>query len=157
MMLPKRQSGLEIVGNFWYLHEADLAKSFLESQGIRAWVLDEHQIRMRWHLAAALGGVKVAVSPSDAERSRELLAQDHSAALADIPEQSLPPAEDERCPRCHSPESSSTSHLQLATPVQWLQSLLFFLTLGLLVPRRRVRVQRHCAACGHGWSVIEHR
>ena len=60
-MFPNRQSGLEIVGNFWYIHEAELAKALLQSEGIPAWVLDEHQIRMRWHLAAALGGVKVAV------------------------------------------------------------------------------------------------
>jgi hypothetical protein len=69
LMFPKRQSGLEIVGNFYRASEALLAQSFLESEGIQAWVFDETQIRMQWHLAAALGGVKVAVRPGDAVRA----------------------------------------------------------------------------------------
>lgn len=148
-MLPTRQSGLAVVLSCYYLHEADVARALLESEGIEAWILDEHQIRQRWHLAGALGGVKLAVAPQDAARARQLLAEDRSSALGEIEEQVLPPHEDELCPRCGA-ASATHERQRLPGPVQWATSL-FFLLLGLLVPRRRVEVRSRCGSCGfHG-------
>jgi hypothetical protein len=151
-MLTERQSGFEVVATFWYLHEADIAKSLLESYGLEPLLLDEHQIRMRWHLAAALGGVKLAVPPEQAARARELLAQDHTAHLSDIEEQSLPAHPEELCPSCGSDQVQRTTKKRLPGPFQWLYALLF-LVLGLLVPRRRIQIDEACNACGHSWST----
>lgn len=150
----RRQSGLEVVGSFTYLHEADVAKALLDSEGIRAWIFDELQVQMRWHLSAALGGVKVAVSPSDAERARELLATDHSDALAEIAEQALPAHPAEACPHCGEPASGEARRQRLPGPLQWLVSLAFLPT-GVLFPRRRFVTRRECAACGNHWSRRE--
>jgi len=152
----ERQSGLSIVGRFAYLHEADLAKALLESEQIRSWLLDENQIRHRWHLGAALGGVKLAVAPNDAERAADLLSQDFSEAIAAIPEQGLAGHPDEVCPRCGSSRVSESSQQRWPGPLQWIASLLF-LFLGALVPRRSFEVKRQCADCGCRWSQRETR
>jgi hypothetical protein len=152
-LFPKTQAGLEVVGNFWYSYEAHLAKALLVSEGLEAWVLDEHHVSLRWHFAAALGGIKVAVLAADAARARALLAEDRSEALEGISEQSLPAGGEERCPACGGESTSTTRSLVMPTLWQWLQSL-FFLAFGLLVPRRRVRFQHRCE-CGHSWSELK--
>lgn len=155
-MWRRSQSGLAVVGSFLYLHEADVARALLDSYGIETWVLDEHQIRQRWHLAGPLGGVKVAVAPEHASRARSLLEQDHSEALEDLEEQRLPAHPDELCPRCQQPAVAERVHPQAPGPLQWL-TVLAFVPLGVLVPRRRVVVERRCGACTHVWSVRESR
>ena len=155
-MARNTQSGLEVVGRYAYLHEADLARAFLASEGIRGWILDEHQIRHRWHLGAALGGVKLAVAPAEGARARGLLAEDRSGDLAEIPEQRLTPHIDEICQRCGATAEAEQVSQRLPGPVQWLVSL-GFLLLGALVPRRRFSVTRQCGSCGHEWSRVERR
>lgn len=150
------QSGLAIVGRYSYLHEADMAKALLDSEDIESWLLDEHQIRHRWHLGAALGGVKLAVTPELAERAAELLAQDFSGSLDSIAEQDLPGHADEICSSCGATARSESVEQRLPGPLQWLVSLSFFL-LGTLVPRRRFQVTRHCEDCSHEWSKVERR
>ena len=156
MMLAERQSGLVIVGRFYYLHEADIARALLESFGIEAWLLDEHQIRQRWFLGGALGGIKLAVAPENGYRARCVLEEDRSGVLDSIDEQALPAHPDECCPRCDSPAASESTTQQLPGPFQWLVSI-FFLAIGLLVPRRRFVVTRACGACGYEWSTTESR
>lgn len=74
------QPGLTVVRSFAYLHEADIAKTLLESYGIEALILNEHQIRQ---LAGATGRVRLAVAPENVYRARQVLEDDHSAALED--------------------------------------------------------------------------
>jgi hypothetical protein len=152
-----RQSGFEIVGTFLYPFQAELARTLLECEGIQAWIFDEHEIRMQWHLAGALGGVKVVVTPDHAPRAREILAEDRSAALTGIPELALPAGDREACPRCRSVATSHTRMPATSSALELLQALLFFFTLGLLVPRRTIRVRCSCNGCGHAWTVHEHR
>ena len=155
-MFPERQSGLEIVGHFYRASEALLARSFLESEGIEACVIDETQIRMQWHLAAALGGVKVAVSPGDAARARELLAQDRSEALQELAEQQLSPASEECCPRCGAAVVAESVERKRPKLHQLFVSL-FLAVWGYLLPIPRAAIHRKCRACSHAWSTIEQR
>ena len=155
-MFTKNQSGLAVVGRFSFIHEADLAKALLESEGIDSWLLDEHQIRHRWHLGAALGGVKLAVAPEDGPRAVELLAEDRSASLADIEEQALPMHPTEACPRCGGVPNDEVTTQKLPGPIQWAVSLVF-LVFGALVPRRRFTTTRHCGECGLDWSEQQTR
>ncbi|RIL05251.1 MAG: hypothetical protein DCC71_11010 [Proteobacteria bacterium] len=149
-MFPKRQSGLAIVKTTWFAHEAHLARALLESQGIEAWVLDAQQVGVQWHVAGAIGGIKVAVAPEDAERARTLLAEDRSDALAEIDEAALPAPAEERCPRCGSPDVASRARGERPGGWAWLSMGLFF-ALGFLVPRRRRLVRSGCRACGAFW------
>ncbi len=57
--------------------EAAVARSFLESQGIAARLVEEHIGTMAPHLAAAggAGAVKVAVAEDDGDRARKPLAR----------------------------------------------------------------------------------
>jgi len=153
LLFPSTQSGFAVVGHFSYPHEADLARTLLESVGIESWVLDDHQVRMQWHMGAALGGVKLAVDPDDAPRARALLAEDRSHLLADIPEQALPAHADECCPACASPDSSAVRTHLTASPLRWLQSIVFFGLFDILVARRRARTDWQCGRCGHHWSA----
>ncbi len=155
-MLTQRQSGLSVLGSYLYLHEADIAKALLDSYGIESFILDEHQIRQRWHLGVALGGVKLAVAPEHAYRARQVLEEDRSDVLEDIEEQQLPAHEDELCPRCGSAKTRAREARTFPGIFQWAASL-FFLFLGVLAPRRRIRVSRECAACDYAWSMDETR
>jgi ribosomal protein S27AE len=150
-MFPERQSGFAIVQVTWFAHEAHLSRALLESEGIDAWVLDATQIGVQWHVAGALGGVKVGVRAEDAERARTLLARDHSGALAEIDELSLPAADEERCPRCGSSATKSSRTTARPGVGSWIRMTVFFL-LGILVPEKRHLVRRACPSCGLFWS-----
>ncbi len=147
-MFPERQSGFEIVSVTWFAHEAHLANALLASEGIESWVFDAGQVGVQWHLAGALGGIKLGVRAEDAERARSLLAGDHSAALASIDEFALPAAEEERCPRCHSSATRSSRTAERPSLASWLSMAGFFL-LGVLVPHKHQLIRRGCADCGH--------
>jgi len=151
-MFPKRQSGFEIVQVSWFAHEAHLAKALLASEGIAAWVLDADQIGVQWHVAGALGGIKVGVRSEDAERAREVLAEDYSGSLSGIEELALPASAEERCPRCGSSATKSSQTTERPSVWSWVSMTLFFL-LGLLVPRRRRLVRSGCSVCGQFWSA----
>ena len=153
-MVPEQQSGFCIVGSFLYPHEAHVARALLESEGIHALVLDEHHVQIDWWLATALRGVKVAVNLADADRATALLEGDHSAALREIPEQRFPPPPEERCARCGAVGLVAARKGVLPDPLQWLE-MLFFLMLGGLVTRRRVKLRLTCRACGHVQSSTE--
>ena len=155
-MLPARQSGFTVVVNATYPYEADLARGYLESEGVDAWILDEHQVRMQWHLAHALGCIKVAVRHEDAQRARELLAQDHSHLVDSIPEAHLDGTREEHCPRCASAETTSRSKRLYPSFFQALASLAGAL-LGFFLPQRRSEIRRTCSSCGHTWSETERR
>jgi hypothetical protein len=151
-VFPKRQSGLEIVHTTWFAHEAHVARSLLASRGIEAWVLDAEQIGVQWHVAGALGGVKVAVDPADAERARAILAEDHSAVFEEVDEAVPPPAADERCPRCGAAEVEAMRATAPPGAASWLSMGAFFL-LGFAVPRRRAITHGRCLACRHAWTT----
>ena len=159
-MLSQQQSGLVVVKSCFFLHEADVARALLDSHGIEAWILNEHHIRQLWHMAGALGGFKLAVAPECAYRARQVLAEDYSEVveeLADEDAQRAPDADgDERCPRCGGAASRSAAQSAPGTR-EIAESLLWVMTLGLLVPRRRFQVACRCAVCGHAWSVTETR
>ena len=147
----ENQSGLAVVGSYLYPHEADLACATLEAHDVPAWVLDAHQVQMRWHLSAALGGVKVAVAPEDAERAAEILREDRSGDLENLPESLEPPHEDERCPRCGVAGDSVDVHISGVSARTILGAIISFV-FGFLFPLRTVAVEYVCRSCGATWS-----
>lgn len=72
---------LATVASFSFPHEAHIARAKLESEGIPVALADEHTVSMQWFYSNAIGGVKVQVPPSCAQRAIEILAQDDSDLL----------------------------------------------------------------------------
>jgi ribosomal protein S14 len=143
-----QQGELEIIRSYRFPHEALIAKSALEAFGVRAWVLDENQIRLRWYMADALGGVKLAVRAADVDGAQEILSGDHSAALAAVPEAQLPASQAERCPRCGAP-ALEIERARVAS--RWPKVLLIAvaaLFAGGPAPHFTVRATSRCRSCG---------
>lgn len=61
------------VNSFWFPEEANMARIYLENYGISCSLEGAELIRMAWLDANAIGGVKLLVQESDAQRARELL------------------------------------------------------------------------------------
>lgn len=69
------------VASFSFPIDAQMARAKLESEGIPAFILDEHTINMQWLYSNALGGVRVQVPGSCAENALKILQTDFSEAL----------------------------------------------------------------------------
>ncbi|HMO34337.1 MAG TPA: DUF2007 domain-containing protein [Lacibacter sp.] len=54
--------------------EAHLCLGRLEEAGINCWLMDEHSVTINPFLTNAIGGIKLMVHASQAERAQELLA-----------------------------------------------------------------------------------
>ena len=72
---------LVTIASFSFPHEAHIARAKLESEGIPAFVADEHTINMQWLYSNALGGVKVQVPDTFVKQANEVLALNDSEAL----------------------------------------------------------------------------
>ena len=129
------------VAHFREPYEAHIAKGLLESHGVPAIVFDEHIVWMNWMYSLAVGGVKVKVPPEFVTQAKELLEQDFSSHLSQIPESSLPKAPGDICPECSS--ESVNPNLQ---SMWWLIPSIFFL-LPIFYRFRKYR----CDGCGHQW------
>lgn len=62
-----------MVGRYFFLPDAQVAKSILDSAGIESFLADENLVRMDWLYANAVGGIKLLVRHEDAETARKLL------------------------------------------------------------------------------------
>lgn len=58
---------------FTYPYEAHLAKSMLESDGVKVIIADEMTTQVHNFYSNAIGGVKLQVAESDAEKAHEIL------------------------------------------------------------------------------------
>jgi hypothetical protein len=63
--------------------DAHIAKGRLEAEGLSPVLGDSHLVQTDWLYSAALGGIKLQVPAAEAERARQLLAQDRSDVLSD--------------------------------------------------------------------------
>ncbi len=74
------------LGRYSLPFEAHLDRSRLESEGIDAFVADEYTVNMQWMLSNAIGGVRLQVQEDDLYRARQILAEDRSGLIDDLPE-----------------------------------------------------------------------
>ncbi len=56
---------METIASFETAETAHLFRTYLESMGIRASLLDEHVVQLFWHYSQAIGGVRVVVHDPD--------------------------------------------------------------------------------------------
>ncbi len=99
---------MPVVASYSKADEAYLAASLLEGNDIECEVLDAETVTMDWYISNAVGGVKLAVAPEDAERAREVL------SLPKLPSDIL------MCPHC----GSSNVHLRDLSLISALSLLL---------------------------------
>lgn len=140
------QDRLEAVAAFSYLHEAEFARTSLESEGIVTVIENENLIRLDWLYMNALGGLRLLVREEDATRAREILAQPEPAGESSDPSDAAPPAT-ETCPRCGSPETVAVETRRRVGHLLWL-----FTGFPFVRPGR----SRRCAACGLPLTDEEH-
>ncbi len=121
---------------------AELAKNRLESEGIRAAIFDDHLVAIQWLYSRAVGGVKVKVDEADLARASEVLGEDRSGDLQQVPEGAAPPGESEVCPACASVELHRSSAQRRFAAWSLLTGLPLAFWSGKFV----------CEACGHSWK-----
>lgn len=131
-----------VLRRFRDLTEALLAKGYIESAGIQAFLYDENMVRMGWYQSDFFGGVKLAVKQQDAEAAEELLD-------APIPENfevaGVGRYEQPKCPKCNSP---NVAFEDLNRPIA-LTGLAFRIPVAI-----HSRIWK-CDACGHEWRGLE--
>lgn len=66
---------METVARFYKGEEAHLFRSFLESEGVAAYVYDEYTPQIHWLYTHAVGGIRVVVAAENLERAGDLYAE----------------------------------------------------------------------------------
>lgn len=72
------------IATFPLSEDAHLFRTFLESQGIEGFLLDENVSQLFWHYTNAIGGIRLAVNDEDAEEGRAIY-QEYMGALRSGP------------------------------------------------------------------------
>ncbi len=89
---------MHILRTFDNAIEAHMLRSLLEHEGIPSYVLDENIIHLNPLYNITAGGIKVAVSPIDAERANEIMIKNDQQKLVDDEGNLI------KCPKCNSDE-----------------------------------------------------
>ena len=113
--------------------EAEVARTALESAGIRAFIFDGSLAQNGWYLSLLIGGVRLMVPEEQAADARALLSMP-------APEEAAPDPID-ACPACGGTE--------VAKLYSWW-SLVISFSAG---PFWFARLRRRCRTCGHRWRV----
>lgn len=71
---------MQTVATFTTPEDAHLFRTFLESNGIEGFLLDEHFVQLFWHYSNAIGGVRLVVDDEDLEGA-EVIYQDYMSLL----------------------------------------------------------------------------
>jgi hypothetical protein len=144
-------SPLVTIRRYRDLSEGIVARSLLQSAGLRAELRDENLIRLDWQISNFIGGLRLQVPAYDAATAEELLSQ---SVIDPIPlGRTGDPETDEndfvqpRCPHCGSNEISFEGRSRAAA----LTSLYM-----LAIPLPTGPETWLCNACGTRWQDMEH-
>ena len=133
---------LVTIAKFFSLGEAKLAQGKLASEGISAFLCDEHTHAINWHMGAAFGGIRLQVPDSQMVRALEVLEGFQ-------PDESAEEEETEEVPCCPECESLEIREVDRTSPGQialWSAAIPF--------PEPPTRTTRHwkCLICGYQWQ-----
>jgi Putative prokaryotic signal transducing protein len=126
---------LTTIATFSFPYEAQIARARLDSEGIPAFIADEHTINANWLYSNAFGGVRLQVPRELAGEAYEILREDHSEEL--VNEQGI---DSVKCSRCGS---SNTEYHQKDR--RWA----FLVFLCLEFPLFPVKHTFTCKDCGY--------
>ncbi len=129
-------------------HQAHLAKSRLEAEGIPVFIRDEHLISINWFYSPALGGVKLQVPDVNLKEAREILDSVPDVGLTDEEALSATPIEE---PGPEPPEIMECRHCGSRGFVEELNYPVERLLNGLLLGLPWLWLGRPlmCRACRH--------
>ncbi len=117
--------------------EAHIARGVLEEEGINCWLKDEYTLTIDPILTNAVGGIKLMVARSQAQRALDILARLRKDAKAVI-----------SCPKCGSHNIEEISTPRKAS--NWLTALsTFFLSSYSVAPDK----VNHCFDCGEEFEI----
>ena len=136
---------LVTITKFFSLGEAKLAQGKLSSEGISAFVCDEHMHAINWHMGAAFGGLRLQVPDSQVVRALEILDGFE-------PEKSDEDEEMEEVPCCPECESLEIREVVSANPNQislWSAAIPF------PEPPTQTSHRWRCLVCGYQWQEEE--
>jgi predicted RNA-binding Zn-ribbon protein involved in translation (DUF1610 family) len=119
--------------------DAHIARGVLEEEGINCWLKDENTLTIDPILTNAVGGIKLMVVRSQAERAAEILTNLRNEARASI-----------TCPKCQSHNIEQVSTPRKAS--NWLTALSTFFLSSFSVAPDKVN---HCFDCGHEFEIKE--
>jgi hypothetical protein len=130
------------------LSEAIVARSLLESSGMRVELRDENLVRLDWQVSNFIGGIRLQVEESDAAAATELLEQPvpDTIPFAGPFDASDPEFAQPHCPRCGSLEITFEGASRGA-------ALTSLYVLGLPMPPGPETWL--CASCGARWEDTE--
>lgn len=139
---------IKTVATYTTALEAYIVKGRLESEGVPAFIADEHYIGARWDVSLAIGGVRLQVPASYLEQARSIMVKLEQGHYQEPLFQKNVEIEFVHCPRCYSDDT----HF-----VNWIQklSLLAFFLAALPLPYSKHRFK--CARCKHSWIATEQR
>ncbi|MBL7723411.1 MAG: DUF2007 domain-containing protein [Chitinophagaceae bacterium] len=116
--------------------DAHIARGVLEEEGINCWLKDENTVTIDPILSNAVGGIKLMVVSSQAERASALLERLRRESKATL-----------SCPKCGSHNIELVSTPRKAS--NWFSALLGFITFSFAMPVEKVN---HCFDCGHEFT-----
>jgi DNA-directed RNA polymerase subunit RPC12/RpoP len=110
----------------------------LQEEGINCWLKDENTVTIDPILTNAVGGIKLMVPESQAERAFELLREFRSETELIL-----------KCPRCGSPNVQSVTTPRKAS--NWIGVIFGFLSMTLALSGDKVY---HCFTCGFEFEEL---
>jgi hypothetical protein len=130
------------IARFFSLGEAKLAQGKLSSEGISAFLCDEHVHAIGWHMGAAFGGIRLQVRDSQVVRALEVLEgfepeeSEEDEEFDDVP----------CCPECESLE------IREVTGKNPNQISLWSAAIPFPEPPTQTTHRWRCLACGYQWQ-----
>jgi ribosomal protein L37E len=131
---------LTIIARYNTLWHAHIDRALLESEGLQAFLLDEHRVGINWFEGFAFGDIKLAVPTSQRESAEALFLARENGELeaALIKEHDL---EINQCSRC-----GATAFFCKHSAADRAVQVLNFMLLGFFHPPHRGRL--YCSTCG---------
>ncbi len=133
---------LVTIAKFFTLGEAKLVQGKLSSEGISAFVCDEHMHAINWHMGAAFGGLRLQVPDSQVVRALEILdgfEPEESEAEEDMEEVPC-------CPECESLEIREVAGTNPNQISLWSAAIPF------PEPPTQTTHRWRCLVCGYEWQ-----
>jgi len=148
------------VRTFWEPLRAHMAQIRLDDAQIESVLLDENLVAMDWLMANAVGGIKLQVRVTDAQRASDILGeQSGQRTPMAVEHRAAQEASSEAitvCPRCGSDEIYRDNPWRRPMMILLLGAIVASLgvLLLLMLPwHLRAPVTWRCLRCGHEWPA----
>ena len=122
---------------------ANLAKIKLESENIGCFLDNENIINMNWFYWNTVGGVKLQVKASDAQKALNIL--NTKVTLTETEQKAIHSNRGIHCPKCNS-------IMVYPEKINWRGTFWVVLLLGFPILLRNKKKEWECRDCGYRWD-----